>query len=325
MLQSTLAALVFALAQEPLVATQAEVGANPKSPDQAARTPLQLALAASRQHGRPVLVFAVAPTVEGRRCQSRWLADLLVAGGADVLSDLALVELVFASVEQLAELDAPIGQSPSSASAALLERIDGVLVWKPIPFFSGPWCGATTARAERLGAEMELAARQLRKALRGDPDVVRRRADTVRSKLSPQQLDTIRDSIDSNLNPGRDIIERGAWIYRDRDTHSRAWEALLALIGEERFLQRPPLGARWFDLRSGELTVYFSDDDNEFERARLVERVRAECSTSGRLEYDLVHYDPCTGGPCGTGFASKRSYRFLNEYVHGLVLAPELE
>jgi hypothetical protein len=325
MLQSTLAALVFALAQEPLVATQAEVGANSKSMAQAARAPLQLALAASRQHGRPVLVFAVAPTVEGRRCQSRWLADLLVAGGADVLSDLALVELVFASVEQLAELDAPIGQSPSSASAALLERIDGVLVWKPIPFFSGPWCGATTADARRLGPEMELAARELRKALRADFFAVRRRADFVRAKLSTKQLEALRESAEANLNPGRDVVELGAWVYCDGDATSRAWEALLALVAEERLLHRPPLGARWFDRRGGELTVYFSDHDDEFERERLVERAASESPVLGRLEYDLVAFPPCCGGPCGSGSVPKRSYRFLNEYVQGVVFAPELD
>ena len=325
MLSTAFAALVCALAHEPLAATQGPFGVSPQLLAQAARTPLQLALAASRENGRPVLVFAVAPTVETRRCQSRWLADLLVAGGAEVLGDLALVELVFATVEQLAELDAPIGHSPGSASAALLERIDGVLVWKPIPFRSDPWCGATTSSAEKLGPEMEHAARELREALRGDLLAARRRADFVRAKLPSKQLEVIRDSIGSNRNPGRDVIELGAWIYRAGDASSRAWEALLALIGEERFLQRPPLGARWFDLRSGELTVYFSDDDDELERARLAERAEAESPAFGKLEYDLVRYDSCAGGPCGTGFASRRSYRFLNEYVRGLVLAPELE
>lgn len=325
MLPTSLAAFVLALAHQPLVATQAHVDVSPQSVAQSARTPLQRALAASREHGRPVLVFAVAPTLEGRRCQSRWLADLLVAGGAEVLSDLALVELVFATVEQLAELDAPIGPSDDGVVATLLERIDGVLVWKPIPFRSGPWCGATTTSAEKLGPEMERAARELRKVLRADFFAVRRRADFMRAKLSSKQLEAIRDSVEANLNPGRDVVELAAWIYCDSDTTSRAWEALLALVAEERLLQRPPLGARWFHRRSGDLTVYFSDDDDELERARLIERAAAESPVLGKLEYDVVALPPCCGGPCGTGFGSRRSYRFLNEYVHGLVLAPELE
>lgn len=325
MLQATLAALVFALTHEPLASAQTPAGASSTLHPDFARSPLKRALEASRAHCRPALVFAVAPTLEGRRCQSRWLADLLAAGDAEVLRDLALVELAFATVEQLAEIDAAVGLARRAGSAALFEWIEGALVATPIALSSDPWCGATIENPSKLGPEMERAAREMASALRGDRDAVRRRADVVRARLTSKELQSVRESIEADMNPGRDVIERGAWIYCEGDIHSRAWDALLALVGEERLLRRPLLGARWFDSRPGELTVHFADFDGADERIRLVERASAERSAFGRLEVQVGFDSDCGGGPCGTGFSSTRSYRFLDEYVRGLVFAPESE
>jgi len=306
-------------AQATAAATKIDVG-----------SPLQRALAAARTNGLPVLVFVVAPECEARRCESRWLADLLALDESPAREDLALVEIAFATRAQLAAVLPTCMPTAADAPLGLIDIVDGAPRWTPLHLRYGPWCGAGASDEASFLPNMRAAAAELRTALVGDPREFERRVESACSKLSAEERAVYSRMLanDARLEP--DMLDRAAWLVRSAIERGECgdrglWRLRLALRGYSRVVLRAPFGARWFVRRNDHIEIAFTSEDDETERARWLERIRLEGPRGDPYSEPIRSGGACVLGPCGTGFAPQVSYRFLDEYVRGLVMTPDEE
>ena len=308
------------------------------APQAKALSPLERALEASLANGKPVLVLVTAPAPLLQPCQSRWLPDLMLAGGDPFLQALALVEVAFATREQLqAVLHRVNKERVEHAVVGLLETVDSRRVWTPIEVQAGPRCGARDDDAEQLGRQMEAAARELERHIFADRDATKRRARVARRGLTEEELEELRTSLATGERANSELMDRCAWCYREHAlAHRRRAFGLrgstFAGLAALRLVHRPPFGARWFQHDDERLRVDFLEQDDELERARLLLRANNSRPTRGSLTLLRPHPSDlpgggaaCCMGPCGTGFTPKASYRFLDEYTRALVSATDLD
>jgi hypothetical protein len=302
-----------------------------------ALSPLERALAASRTNGKPVLVIVTAPAPFSQPCQSRWLPDLMFAGGDSFLRALSLVEVAFATREQLRAVLHRVNEDRAeSGEIGLLEEIHTRRVWTPIDVEPGPRCDARSDDAEELGRQMEAVAGELERHIFADRDATKRRASIARRGLAAEELEQLRSSLAKEWRADHVLMDRCAWCYREFVLEARGrefgvWNPTFVGLAALRLVDQPPYGARWFQLDGERLRVDFLERDDELERARLVQRARSAAPPRGALT--IIRSDhseasdrmPCGGGPCGTGFTPKASYRFLDEYTRALVSATDLD
>jgi hypothetical protein len=300
-------------------------------------SPLERALEAALVNGKPVLVIVTDPAPILQPCASRWLPDVIVAGGDSLLQTLALVEVAFATREQLrAVLHAVNKERAEHGDVGLLETIASRRVWTPIEVEAGPRCAARDDDAKELGRQMEAVALELERHILADRAVTRRRARHARRGLSEEQLEELRTSLARKGRADLELMDRCAWCYRESVLEARghelgAWGPTFVGLAALRLVDRPPFGARWFQRDDKRLRVDFLEQDDEIDRARLLLRARNAVPIRGSLT--VLRPDPsdfaggrmCCMGPCGTGFTPKPSYRFLDEYTRALVSAADLD
>ena len=302
-----------------------------------AASPLERALEAGLANGKPVLVIVTAPAPIVQPCQSRWLPDVMLAGGDSFLHALALVEVAFATREQLRAVLHRVNQERAEhGEVGLLETIDSRRVWTPIEVQAGPWCGARDDDAVELGRQMEAAAREIERHIFANRDVTKRRARLARRGLGDEELEELRTSLATGECANSKLMDRCAWCYREHAlAHRRrtfgVWNPTFVGIAALRLVDQPPFGARWFQRDGERLRIEFLERDDELERARLLLRASKAGPTRGSLTLFRPHPADvpggvmCCMGPCGTGFAPKASYRFLDEYTRALVTATDLD
>jgi hypothetical protein len=299
-----------------------------------AATPLERALAAARVSGKPVLVIVVSPSTAVRTCRSRWLSDWLVVGGQRFLAELALVEMAFATRDQLQDaLPRRRHAGAERGEIGLLDALDGECDWTPLESPEGSWCassgGSDTNGAYRKSVETLVALLSARLAA-GD-ESTQRRASVARRGLSPRELAEVEASLLDPTHTPRPLVDRCAWMYRwslqsKRRTGLGQFEQALAAAAGLRLLHQPPHGARWAAFTRTQQEVRYLSSDGAEDQALLEHR-------ASLLRAPVLSPDPsgpprplaCSLGPCGTGFTSASSFVFLDEYTRVLVDATDLD
>lgn len=297
-------------------------------------TPLERALAAARVSGKPVLVIVVSASNVVRACRSRWLSDWLVVGGQRFLAELALVELSFATRDQLLAALPHRGRARAErGEVGLLDPLDGERDWTPLENPEGTWCatpdGPDTNGAYRKSVEMLVETISAR--LAASDETTQHRAAVARRGLSRSELVQLEASLLDPTHTPRPLIDRCAWIFRwslqsRRRTGLGKFEQALAAAAGSRLLHESPYGARWAAFRGEQPSVRYLPSDGAHDRAVLEHRATL-------LRLRLLAPEPsgppqplaCSLGPCGTGFTSASSYVFFNEYTRVLVDATDLD
>jgi len=320
-LAACLVALSYEAPRDTAPATNPSVEAQRRS-----TSPLERAIERARSNGRLVLVLVVASDLETRRRESGWLSDLLAANGDELLLDLSLVEIAFATEAQLGDAIRLPMPSWNRDAIGLIECFGDGPRWTPIRLAYGPWFDSCGLPALRLADAMQRTAELLRRALLDDAELVERQLARVRAGLDARELAATEARLESGVRLSWQPIERAAWLYRVA-LHREAplaerWRRLLIFIGGRRVLEGVH-GARWLERTHNGLDVHFRTDDDADERARFAERAERESLADGSLAATWRHRADCIAGPCGTGSTPVVSYRFLDEYVLGLVMTPD--
>lgn len=291
-------------------------------------TPLDEALAAASLAGKPVFVMVVAPSLEERRRQARWFDDLLEVGDANLLEDLALVEVACATRGQI---EARLGHNvrlEADEELGLFEEVDGRWTWQPIALTVRSRWGSDLSWAPTLERQLKRTADELRAVLRGSDEQFARRLALSRSRLEVGEVETCDELVVHHNRPSRILCDRGAWIFRaavdvdpDRRGHLRA---LAHRVVEARLIAHAPFGARWVNGYPDRSEVEFASRDDAEERRAYEARADEVRALGTALRAFRPVVDTCAGGgPCGTGFTDKFSHKFLEHYVRYLVMVPD--
>lgn len=289
------------------------------------RSPLERALEAARTNGKPVLVIVTAPGVEA--CRGRWLADWFEVGGQALFTQLSLVEVAFATRDQLrACLPRERQATADRGEVGLLDSLGGECDWTPIESATGTWCESEGRDGDAYGEHMQLFVASLAGLLDSCGDTSHARALIACRGLTAEQAADLAVAFTGARRAELEVQDRCAWVYRyEAQVRGAAdfgsWGADLSMSTYERLWRRAPFGARWVSFDEHDISIEFLPADDAFERAQL--SARAPDLRSRALGYvgEKVIFDECVGGPCGTGHFTRRGYEFLGEYTRALISA----
>jgi hypothetical protein len=294
-----------------------------------ALSPLERALAASRTNGKPVLVIVTA--VEAEACRGRWLTDWIEVGGERLFANLALVEVAFATREQLrACLPRERRVSAERGEVGLLDALGGECAWTPIENPTGTWCSSESRDGDAYANHVELFVAKLVEHLHALDGAIRERALLARRGLTADQVADLEVALSHARRAELEVQDRCAWVFR-YEARLRgaagfgAWEADMKFPTYERLLRRAPYGARWVSFDEERFSIEFLPADDELEREKLAARAPGLRSRALGYAGQKLVGGGCVAGPCGTGHFTRRSYEFLEEYTRALIGATDLD
>jgi len=298
-----------------------------------AATPLERALAAARVSGKPVLVIVVSEDPAVRACRSRWLSDWLAVAEPWFRSELAFVEIAFATREQIgARLAEHRRGDVERGELGWLDPLDAELEWRPIESASGTWCVPREGPLKALeqGAAMSTLADQILMRTHGDEESTKRRALAARRSLNKAEFAKFEESLARPSEARSALVDRCAWLYRRSLRQKTFWglgkfEDALAAAATARLIDSPPHGARWASFESERTNLQMLECDDADERELLMARAWALRAPALDAPGDRKRREECALGPCGTSANLDSGYVFLNEYTRVLVDATDLD
>jgi hypothetical protein len=294
-----------------------------------ARSPLERALETSRTNGKPVLVIVTA--MEAQACRGRWLADWLEVGGERLLAHLSLVEVAFATREQLrACLPRERQASAERGEVGLLDALGAECDWTPIESPTGTWRPSEFRDGDAYADHTQRFAAKLVELLESLGDTAGERALLARRGLTAEQVADLELALSYSRRAELEVQDRCAWVFRYK-AQARgvagfgSWEADMKFPTYERLVRSAPHGARWVSFEDERFSIEFLPADDELERQQLA--ARAPNVRSRALIYvgQKPVGDGCASAPCGSGHFTRRSYEFLAEYTRALISATNLD
>jgi len=203
--------------------------------------------------GKPLLVLVIPGNAEEKRCRGHMFGETLNHGGQGVYTDLALCELVCATVFDVRKQikDLKIEGEPlmllveTGGEAARAAPIDPDIRYQDgLPTKDGP------KKAEEAAKQrIEKFAAALRAAVAPNREVLGSRAALAEKRLPADEVRSIRNALAASSRWSESALLRGAAIVRfaaeDPAHPDPAVLDRLAAATEKRVKGAPPPGAKW--------------------------------------------------------------------------------